>query len=47
MISRSVEHLDTAQNSDGGWGGVKGAQSTTEETALALEALAGRSTSAL
>jgi squalene-hopene/tetraprenyl-beta-curcumene cyclase len=29
-----------AQNADGGWGGVQGTPSTTEETALAVEALA-------
>jgi squalene-hopene/tetraprenyl-beta-curcumene cyclase len=33
----------SAQNDDGGWGGVRGVPSSTEETALAVEALAGTS----
>ncbi len=33
--------LSSAQNADGGWGGVRGAPSSVEETALAVEALAG------
>ena len=41
MKSRAVEQLVAAQNEDGGWAGSKGAASTTEETALAVEALAG------
>ncbi|RLS56475.1 MAG: squalene--hopene cyclase [Planctomycetota bacterium] len=36
---RGVDWLYSVQNSDGGWGGDKGAPSTVEETALALEAL--------
>jgi squalene-hopene/tetraprenyl-beta-curcumene cyclase len=33
--------LLAAQNDDGGWGGVKGAPSSTEETSLAVSALCG------
>ncbi len=36
---RGAEWLRSAQNSDGGWGGDRGAPSTVEETALALDAL--------
>jgi squalene-hopene/tetraprenyl-beta-curcumene cyclase len=41
MVRKGCEFLCTLQNGDGGWGGVSGAPSTLEETALALEALAG------
>lgn len=37
--SRAAQWLFTIQNSDGGWGGAAGAPSTTEETALVLDAL--------
>jgi squalene-hopene/tetraprenyl-beta-curcumene cyclase len=36
---RGVEWLRSAQNPDGGWGGAPGIPSSTEETALAVEAL--------
>lgn len=36
-----IAWLAGAQNADGGWGGVKGAPSSTEETSLAVDALAG------
>ena len=35
--------IAASQNDDGGWGGVRGAPSSVEETALAVEALAGTS----
>ena len=38
---RAVQWLASAQNPDGGWGGCPGAPSSVEETALAVEALAG------
>ena len=41
MLRRGIAWLGGAQNADGGWGGVKGAPSSVEETALAVEALAG------
>ncbi len=41
MLERALACLAAAQNDDDGWGGVRGAPSTTEETALAVEALAG------
>ncbi len=41
LFHRGAEYLATAQNDDGGWGGAHGIASTTEETALAVEALAG------
>ena len=41
MLERALAWLLTAQNDDGGWGGVRSTPSTTEETALAVEALAG------
>lgn len=41
MLDRALGWLDAAQNPDGGWGGGPGAPSSTEETALATEALAG------
>ncbi len=40
LARRGEAYIATAQNEDGGWGGVRGAPSTTEETALALKALA-------
>ncbi|MEQ1859064.1 MAG: prenyltransferase/squalene oxidase repeat-containing protein [Chthoniobacteraceae bacterium] len=41
LLDRATDFLATAQNDDGGWGGARGIFSTTEETALAVEALAG------
>ncbi|MCP4788345.1 MAG: squalene--hopene cyclase [Fuerstiella sp.] len=38
---RGVQWLISNQNDDGGWSGRKGLPSSTEETALAVEALAG------
>ncbi|MEQ1853415.1 MAG: prenyltransferase/squalene oxidase repeat-containing protein [Chthoniobacteraceae bacterium] len=43
MAGRGEAWIASAQNEDGGWGGVRGAPSTTEETALAVAALAGTS----
>jgi len=40
-LGRAKQWLAAAQNPDGGWGGGNGAPSTSEETALAVEALAG------
>ncbi|MBI1177486.1 squalene--hopene cyclase [bacterium] len=40
MIERAAEFLLAAQGRDGGWGGDAGVQTSVEETALALEALA-------
>ena len=40
-MDRATRWLAGVQNPDGGWGGGSGAPSTTEETALAVEALAG------
>ncbi|MHB9132471.1 MAG: prenyltransferase/squalene oxidase repeat-containing protein [Armatimonadota bacterium] len=39
-VARGVHFLLKAQNADGGWGGAGGIASTTEETALAVSALA-------
>ena len=39
-VSKAVSWLLHAQNPDGGWGGGAGTPSSTEETALAIEALA-------
>ena len=41
--TRGAAWIASSQNDDGGWGGVRGAPSTVEETALAVEALAGTS----
>jgi squalene-hopene/tetraprenyl-beta-curcumene cyclase len=41
MLARAGEWLVAAQNSDGGWGGARGVSSSVEETAWAVEALAG------
>jgi squalene-hopene/tetraprenyl-beta-curcumene cyclase len=41
IAPRAMHYLANAQNADGGWGGAKGAPSSIEETALAVEALAG------
>jgi squalene-hopene/tetraprenyl-beta-curcumene cyclase len=40
MLERAVTWLLSNQNTDGGWGGVRGVSSTIEETALAVDALA-------
>jgi squalene-hopene/tetraprenyl-beta-curcumene cyclase len=40
-LEAGIRWLIAAQNSDGGWSGVRGAPSSVEETALAVEALAG------
>jgi squalene-hopene/tetraprenyl-beta-curcumene cyclase len=41
ILSKSIRWLLTAQNTDKGWGGEKGIVSSIEETALAIDALAG------
>ncbi len=41
VATKSVDWILNNQNDDGGWAGRKGLQSSTEETALAVEALAG------
>ena len=41
LARRGAAWIASAQNDDGGWGGVRGVVSSTEETALAVEALAG------
>ena len=41
MMARGAEWLLGAQGPDGGWGGAGGVAASIEETALALEALAG------
>jgi squalene-hopene/tetraprenyl-beta-curcumene cyclase len=41
--ARGAVWLASSQNDDGGWGGVRGVASSVEETALAVEALAGTS----
>lgn len=40
-LDRAQDWLVARQNADGGWSGARGAASSLEETALALEALAG------
>ena len=40
MRGRGIHWLLAAQNADGGWGGAEGVDSTIEETALAVQALA-------
>jgi squalene-hopene/tetraprenyl-beta-curcumene cyclase len=40
LIEKAVQWLDKSQNADGGWGGATGIQSTIEETALAVSAVA-------
>ena len=40
MRGRGIQWLLAAQNADGGWGGAGGVDSTVEETALAVQALA-------
>ncbi|MHC5060902.1 MAG: prenyltransferase/squalene oxidase repeat-containing protein [Planctomycetota bacterium] len=40
-VRRGIEWLLSAQNADGGWGGAKAIESSVEETALAVDALAG------
>ena len=39
VAQRAIAWLASVQNSDGGWGGAAGTPSSTEETALAVEAL--------
>ena len=39
VAQRAISWLVSVQNSDGGWGGAAGTPSSTEETALAVEAL--------
>ena len=39
VAQRAISWLASVQNSDGGWGGAAGTPSSTEETALAVEAL--------
>jgi squalene-hopene/tetraprenyl-beta-curcumene cyclase len=39
---RAAGYLTGAQNTDGGWGGAAGVPGSIEETALAIDALAGR-----
>ncbi|MBC8112844.1 MAG: squalene--hopene cyclase [Candidatus Saccharimonas sp.] len=39
VARRAISWLAAVQNSDGGWGGAAGTPSSTEETALAVEAL--------
>ena len=41
LLTRGLEWLVQAQENDGGWSGARGAPSSVEETALAVEALAG------
>lgn len=41
LARRGAAWIASAQNDDGGWGGVRCVASSTEETALAVEALAG------
>lgn len=41
LIERAVSWLVANQNANGGWAGVKGPASSVEETALAIESLAG------
>jgi squalene-hopene/tetraprenyl-beta-curcumene cyclase len=41
LLDRAVTWLESAQNADGGWGGESGTPSSVEETAHAVEALAG------
>ena len=41
MLRAGVRRLVAAQNEDGGWSGMHGGPSSVEETALAIEALAG------
>jgi squalene-hopene/tetraprenyl-beta-curcumene cyclase len=40
LSHRATQWIAAAQNEDGGWGGVRGVPSSTEETALAVDALA-------
>ncbi|MEN6549365.1 MAG: prenyltransferase/squalene oxidase repeat-containing protein [Armatimonadia bacterium] len=49
MTQRGLQYLLSAQNPDGGWGGAVGVATSTEETALAVAALAamGESSEAL
>lgn len=40
VLRQGIRYLQSAQNQDGGWGAARGAESSLEETALALRALA-------
>lgn len=40
MLEETVRWLLSAQNADGGWGGAQGSESSIEQTALAVDALA-------
>ncbi len=40
MLEKAVRWLLSAQNADGGWGGAQGSESSIEQTALAVDALA-------
>ena len=40
LARHATEWLASVQNADGGWGGVRGVASSTEETSLAVKALA-------
>jgi squalene-hopene/tetraprenyl-beta-curcumene cyclase len=40
LAQRAAAWLVSVQNPDGGWGGARGVESSTEETALAVKALA-------
>jgi squalene-hopene/tetraprenyl-beta-curcumene cyclase len=40
QVSAAVRWLVEAQNTDGGWGGARGVNSSVEETSLALAAIA-------
>jgi squalene-hopene/tetraprenyl-beta-curcumene cyclase len=46
MIDRARRWLIDAQNADGSWGGGRGVAGSIEETALAIEALAGSASEA-
>lgn len=46
MVSAAKDFLLSQQNQDGSWGGSKGVPGTTEETSLAICALAGRNDAA-
>jgi squalene-hopene/tetraprenyl-beta-curcumene cyclase len=39
MIGKGLQFLIESQNSDGGWGAARGANSTAEETAIVLDVM--------